>query len=463
MKTLLRRSLKVIVGGMVLLLLFHLVENWRGRRAWTAWQQEQEASGQRFDLASFVPPPVPDAENFALVPRIAESINGKRPLLDLPGGWPSGTMNGWHEGQRVDLDSYAKAFPGGDVRKGLEAYRNVLDDFVQATRKPACRIPIDYARYPDIEIPSLLGFRGAARMLQLRALVELREGRSDAAFEDVSALLRAIHHFENEPILLCQLLRLAMTGIALQPIWEGVETHSWTDGQFTDLQKDLASIDLLASFSHSWGFEQAGTSALHLRVAQEWPWQWTYYPRAYSDSGKPSRVGSLLRHLFIPRGWVLQNAIRSSRAIRKAVIDPMDPTHHRLDPRGQDEALERSMPRNRTPYTFLAEGLPVALAAQNVRVARFQVGLDQAVIACELERQHRMKGAYPDRLEDLSNTVPGDVIGGGPMHYRRTDDGGYVLYSLGWNAIDDDGQPGRGEEAIKKGDWVWAIRGTRAK
>jgi hypothetical protein len=459
MKPLLRRSLKVLAGGLVLLVLFHLVENWRGRRAWAAWQQEQKASGQRFDLVAFVPPPVPDAENFALVPRIADSINGKQPLLELPGGWPSGTMNGWHEGQHVDLDAYAKVFPEGDVRKGLEAYRGVLDDFVQATRKPACRIPIDYNRYPGIEIPSLLGFRGAARMLQLRAIVELRDGHSNAAFEDVSALLRAIHHFDKEPILLCQLLRLAMTGIALQPVWEGMEAHAWTDGQLAALQQDLASIDLLTSFARSWGFEQSGTSALYLQVAQEWPWQWTFYPRAYFDSGKPSRLGSFMRHLLIPRGWVLQNAVRSSRAVRKVVIDPMDPTHHRLDPRRQDEALERSMPRSRTPYTFLAEGLPVALAAQNVRVARFQAGLDQAAIACELERRNRTKGAYPDRLKDLGNTIPGDVIGGGPMHYRRTDDGGYVLYSLGWNDIDDGGQPGRGDDAIKKGDWVWEIRG----
>ena len=39
-------------------------------------------------------------------------------------------------------------------------------------------------------------------------------------------------------------------------------------------------------------------------------------------------------------------------------------------------------------------------------------------------------------------TIPHDIIGGQPLHYRRTEDGQFVLYSVGWNETDDGGRGG---------------------
>lgn len=62
--------------------------------------------------------------------------------------------------------------------------------------------------------------------------------------------------------------------------------------------------------------------------------------------------------------------------------------------------------------------------------------------------------------ERTREKVPRDVIGGGPLHYRRTDDGQFVLYSIGWNETDDGGvtvlQKGSTPSVdINQGDWVW--------
>jgi Sigma-70 region 2 len=70
----------------------------------------------------------------------------------------------------------------------------------------------------------------------------------------------------------------------------------------------------------------------------------------------------------------------------------------------------------------------------------------------------------PESLDALAPQfiakVPHDVIGGGPLHYRRTDDGQFVLYSVGWNETDDGGVAvlNKGSTAnvdINEGDWVW--------
>ena len=38
-------------------------ENWRGRTKWETWKAEWEAKGEKFDLASVVPPEVPSTHS----------------------------------------------------------------------------------------------------------------------------------------------------------------------------------------------------------------------------------------------------------------------------------------------------------------------------------------------------------------------------------------------------------------
>jgi len=54
--------------------------------------------------------------------------------------------------------------------------------------------------------------------------------------------------------------------------------------------------------------------------------------------------------------------------------------------------------------------------------------------------------------------VPTDVIGGESLKYRQTQDGQFILYSVGWDEMDDGGKVVRksnGGVDLEKGDWVW--------
>ncbi len=83
-------------------------------------------------------------------------------------------------------------------------------------------------------------------------------------------------------------------------------------------------------------------------------------------------------------------------------------------------------------------------------------------MACALERYRLAHGNYPETLDALAPqfiaAVPHDIINGQPLHYRRTEDGNFVLYSVGWNEIDDGGKivfSKGGRVDTEKGDWVW--------
>jgi len=115
-----------------------------------------------------------------------------------------------------------------------------------------------------------------------------------------------------------------------------------------------------------------------------------------------------------------------------------------------------------TPYTaFCKKFLPsLGNCVRKFSVAQNTVDLTR--IACALERYHLAKQQYPDTLDALAPQflakVPRDPIGGRPLHYRETDDGQFIIYSIGWDEKDDGGSivlnKGGGVD-LAKGDWVW--------
>ena len=71
----LKRSLFALACLATLIALFYAEENWRGKHAWEKFKREGEAKGEKFDFKDFIPPPVPDAQNFALTPVVASCYN----------------------------------------------------------------------------------------------------------------------------------------------------------------------------------------------------------------------------------------------------------------------------------------------------------------------------------------------------------------------------------------------------
>ena len=77
------------------------------------------------------------------------------------------------------------------------------------------------------------------------------------------------------------------------------------------------------------------------------------------------------------------------------------------------------------------------------RFAYGQESVDLARVAIALERYRLAHGEFPESLDALApqfmEKIPHDIINAQPLHYRRTADGQFVLYSVGWNETDDGG------------------------
>ena len=60
-----KRSLFVLAGLFILVVLFYAEEDWRGKHAWENYKHELEAKGEKLDWQAFVPPPCQTTRTFS--------------------------------------------------------------------------------------------------------------------------------------------------------------------------------------------------------------------------------------------------------------------------------------------------------------------------------------------------------------------------------------------------------------
>jgi hypothetical protein len=475
-------------------------ENWRTKRAWENFKHAAEARGERFDMESVVPPSVPDDQNFFCAPIVADTLewNLKHKNNNLehsasaalnrmnfniyPGDsalWPTGggdsqkrTVTDLVQWQRL-YQKYAETpegktnvypipaqpqTPAADVLLALSRYNPALEELRQASLRPFARIPLNYENDFDAAdelLPWLANMKRCAQFLQLRITAELQNNQGTPALDDVKLMLRVHDSVREQPFLISHLVRIAIMAITLQPIYEGLALRRWSDAQLADLEQALAGQDYLADFEFFMRGEAA--TAIDTVEKQRITREMKYMP---GDDG--TIVTNSLR--WAPTAYFYGNELSFAEMHQQFIVPLVDLTNRIISPAALRQALAvmASRTKHYSYYQIEAQEIFPAFAPGVMKVARIQAQVDQARIACALERYRLANGNYPDTLAPLAPqfiaSVPHDLINGHPLHYRRTDDGKFILYSIGWDEKDDDGKvflTSKGNVDQKKGDWVW--------
>ena len=154
--------------------------------------------------------------------------------------------------------------PAADVLLALSKYDSTIEELRRAATLPASRFPLNYDSEEPFAIllPHLAPVKGCAVVLRLRALAELEAGQSEPALADISLALRLTEKIRSEPFLISHLVRIAMLQITVQPVWEGLAQHRWTDAQLSELDQQLAALDFVADYQRAMRAENAWQSAL---------------------------------------------------------------------------------------------------------------------------------------------------------------------------------------------------------
>jgi len=459
-----------VVSLVTLLALFFAVENFRGKRAWENYKREAMARGQKLDLSAFIPPPVPDDQNFAMTP-LLKPLFGKDPTyvehLNKRLSWPQSkgekkmpSLGSRAAGKRVNLAEWSEFLGDSDVLHALKRFAPEMEEISAAARRPYSQFPVRYEDGLGMSVSHAGPLVSLAKLFALRAASELAQNRPSEVFEDCRTLLRLADATKGEPTLISVLVRNGILSIAENAIWLGLSTHSWSEEQLAALQSDLQRIDPL----------QDGLRALHGEMA----WFSSGVEKAMGDRGLceileqmtsrgPEKKTSLLPNF--PRGWFYQNMLSSCRFYEEEVFPAFDLSARRIHPQklGVDPRPVGAMHLFAHPYSALADLARGAVVRFLPSVAYAQTAVDEGVIACALERHRLVHNEYPENLDALVpqylSRLPHDVITGEPLHYSRATEGGFLLYSVGWNGADDHGTVATKEKSsqqnITQGDWVW--------
>jgi len=170
-----------------------------------------------------------------------------------------------------------------------------------------------------------------------------------------------------------------------------------------------------------------------------------------------------------PRAWFDEEQRNYNRLFDERARTDYDVSARRIQPAVAEansrfiENAVRDKEQLLKNHLIFACELLIAPARAHLKMAHAQASTDFVIVACALERHRLAGGNYPASLDALAPRylarVPHDLINGQPLHYERTADGSYLLSSVGWNEVNDQGEPafltsGRGTE-IREGDWVW--------
>ncbi|MGI9244485.1 MAG: hypothetical protein ACR2RV_27035 [Verrucomicrobiales bacterium] len=504
-KKFVRWSAWLIALGFSLLVLFHMVENYRGAKAWEETVEMLEAGGETVDFDELLPDPLPDEENFGAIPVLKgimvvvdgdpakgspgekrERIQafGKKVFGSPPVDPPALSTSPVTTDDKFDLDGWATYFrehtdlvgaddatiPAGEViLAALGEFDPVFDELTAAVDLPYARFSPGLEQHRGAEdpfmisLPHLSALQALSKLLVLRAHAQIALGQPEQAVETIQAGLRVAELSGDGGMLIGTLVHVAQINMLMSPVWLALEGRLLGADELEELQRRLEGLDPIGSFRDGIRLELAG-AARNLGTAKARGGVAEFVRMVSSSSGGGGGGGMALLARLAPKGWIDQNRATLARMHWEFELEPLK--HGGVlqvkDKMEELLALQKQRAGFPSPYKFLAHMTMPSMAMAFQRIAQVQVFLDLQIGAIALERYYIQNGEYPESLDALVpeflEEVPRDIVADAPLHYKRTGDGRYQIYSIGW-----DGTDGGGEVSIKDngsidrlaGDWVW--------
>jgi hypothetical protein len=327
------------------------------------------------------------------------------------------------------------AFSATNYLARSDQFESDFDKIREALKRPYARMDGDYSNPITIPIPNYAAVRVLVQTLAQRAQCYLLIGQPDKAFAELRLINDSRRLFECEPAgepmtLVAAMLNVAVVGIYADAINQGIKEHLFHETQLSGLEEQLQQINLFPFMANAFREERA----------------MFYYAVKYKMVGGDYSKKTENLHY---------NNLTAVSVWQQRLIEDLDRLKYFIQPGKILEDPENSEAVDSFFMPDYSKALQIFSYNQNLA--------NEARIACALERYHLASGEYPETLDALApqfmETIPHDIIGGQPLHYRRINDGKFLLYSIGWNQADDGGQDistqPNGNIDYTKGDWVW--------
>ncbi len=427
----------------------------RSQSEWELYQKEFIASGEHLDWEYFIPPKIPEAENFYAAPGMKQIFQRMRNPDVIPATnnlvlWNLPPQGNWSElkGKEEFISSpNGYSYPTSIVLNWEKTNRVFLDLFYDACQRPKARLLGSYNR-PFYDLPNFVGMRVAAQSLATLARAHLVNEEPDKALRDLAGIERLIDCLENGPTLVEAMIRVALIGLYVESVRFGFEKNAWEDEQLVALQKPLLKFRCLPGVAHSLKAEVAQV----VRSAETLPfdelrgggpvrfsWDWKGIGNYFESIIQRVRFASARERNLLTYTRLMQMSFK--------VFDAKGERYYPKESTAQTARF--SSLSNSAGNILSLIAIPNFVKAYET-AAKNQTQADQAMLVCALELFRRKEQHYPETLEELVPqyiaTLPIDVLSGNIYQYRRKGLNDFVLYGVGVDETDDGGAAS---------DWVW--------
>jgi hypothetical protein len=455
-----------------LIALFYAWTDWAGARHWKSVEAALRAKGEPLTIAEIEPTPIPDEINFAAAPIFAEvaaTSDEKAQFSRIP-IFRSASQSG--PAELVKLARCADPHFSGSE---LDAARRILDEVAkwqgvfgeirEATKRPGTDWKLDYREGVLMRLPQIQPLLKISQSLSAQAKARLVLGNSVGSLDDVLLTIDLAGRVAPPELLITHLVSQGILKNALSVLKFGIAHHAWTSRELETLQQALAQISTPLKLADALRGERALSNDSQWNLGLSDILKTPLFANAQSPSLGEQALLAAAR--LYPSGWFLEDRGLYATTIQILIEGLKDPAPHfpdRMPPLMRSPATRHSLlERVHTPLSVTA--LP-AISNTIRQTFRLQFQIDAARTACAIERYRLAHGTLPPTLaalcpEFLSKPTP-DLMTGEPLHYKPGPGDSYVLYSVGWNEIDNGGsdidpkRPAR-EDSPDAADWVWKI------
>jgi hypothetical protein len=304
-------------------------------------------------------------------------------------------------------------------------------------------------------LPHLAAMKSLEQIFDSRTVVDVHDGNLDAAWTNLLAATRLVTAWEPEPLEISHLVQFVNTELAFNATWQALQTNGWPDEKLARLQQEWQSVNFFTNLPETAAFMRASDLASCQENRQEFA-----HPLPFSEFARESWFPPLVLEELSDH-WQARtyNIYDDENALllfyRDRELELCDavqaPTWQAMcllpgvtNPPAFFSPNRFSRFGNMLVMSSMHSQFPLEGSTLIARAGTAEAHRRVLIAAIALERYHEKYGGWPATLDKLapefleSPTV--DFIDGQPLRYRLTDDGHFLLYSIGLDGVDNGGE-----------------------
>jgi hypothetical protein len=349
-----------------------------------------------------------------------------------------------------------------------DQFSSEFDKIREAVARPSARLDGDYGQFYQISTPNLTAAGAVASRLASRSKAFLMRGRPEDALRELTLLHDLSNCLEGKPAQKLVPFPIAMANVSITGMYVdaidygmryGMRSSVWRAAELSALEDQLSQTDLVTPIWSAMESDRVGYVHLLESSSRFEAAQGLGITKGKASVWQAVKSPTQLAFDLMPRGWLFQN-LANLAILDQKLIDSVDHLQAVIRPHAVEDAAKQiaaEVPlHRRSSYWFLARRLVPSVQSSLMVTAHAQAGVNEALIACALERFHLDHGAYPAALSQLVPQFiplqPTDPVNGEPLHFRVVGPRRFLLYSVGWDEKDD---KGAAVDSAGNGDWVW--------